>query len=192
MHHVSICLTVISLFWILTGCEKTKSPQSSDGKNSSPKLEAARPGLDTPVKHDGLQVYVHSAKVEQVPLQYKDKNDGKTTGEVLIIRFDLENLSANKKVDYQSWADAPELRPSEYASLHDNFGNGYKIIKVFPSHPVDSVSSESEPIHPGKTVKDAIMFEKPIPGATHLDLDLPAKNFGGDGVVRFRLPVPKK
>jgi hypothetical protein len=49
-------------------------------------------------------------------------------------------------------------------------------------------------IHPGKPVKDALVFEKPIEAATFLFLELPAKNYNGEGMIRFRIqlkPIPE-
>jgi hypothetical protein len=44
-------------------------------------------------------------------------------------------------------------------------------------------------VYPNKPVTDVLVFELPLDTATHLDLELPATNYGGKGMIRFRIPM---
>ncbi len=55
------------------------------------------------------------------------------------------------------------------------------------SKPEGRVDRES--IYPGKAITDVLIFELPVENAEHLDLELPAENFGGTGMVRLRIPA---
>jgi hypothetical protein len=76
----------------------------------------------------------------------------------------------------------------DYATLEDNFGNTYKRINFgFSSNPVGAVE-RSESIYPNKSVSDVLVFEMPIDTIEYLRLELPAKNFGGTGMLRLEIP----
>ena len=87
-----------------------------------------------------------------------------------------------------------------YATLKDNFGNGYKQVHFeFGTVPIGAVenyeaihpATKEPPTRPDGSLRgsDVLVFECAIPTATHLELDLPAANFGADGIVRFRFPL---
>jgi hypothetical protein len=84
-----------------------------------------------------------------------------------------------------SWIkfDAFALTPT----LTDNFGNGYKQVNFGLGSRVDG-QVHSESIYPGKAISDLLVFEKPLDTAQYLLLELPAKNFGGQGRLRFKIP----
>ena len=44
-------------------------------------------------------------------------------------------------------------------------------------------------IYPSKKQVDVLVFEPPIDTAKHLDLEMPATNYGSEGMVRFRIPI---
>ena len=106
-----------------------------------------------------------------------------------MIKLELLNTNPTKKVEYHSWAGKDISFDRDFASLKDNFGNRYKRITFgFASKPVGAVE-RSESIYPNKSVSDLLVFEVPLDTATHLDLELPAKNYGSEGMVRFRIPI---
>ena len=73
-------------------------------------------------------------------------------------------------------------------TLRDNFGNSYARWSFsYGSGPVGRIESGS--IYPGKAVTDIVVFEVPVNKVEYLDLELPAKNGGGDGMFRIRIPA---
>jgi hypothetical protein len=76
----------------------------------------------------------------------------------------------------------------DYATLRDNFGNGYRRIDFgLTAYPVGSVE-RSESIYYNKPITDVLVFERPIDTFEYLELELPAQNFGSQGLLRFRIP----
>jgi hypothetical protein len=47
------------------------------------------------------------------------------------------------------------------------------------------------PAYSDKPVTDVLVFERPVPAAKVLFLELPGENVGGNGLARFRIPVAK-
>lgn len=76
----------------------------------------------------------------------------------------------------------------DFATLRDNFGNSYKRIHFGIGTRVVDAVERSESLYPGKSLKDVVVFELPIDTAQYLNLELPAINFGGEGMIRFRIP----
>ncbi len=79
---------------------------------------------------------------------------------------------------------------SDAAILTDNNNNAYKRIAVTPDF--DSKYSQAETsIYPNDTFSDLLVFERPVANNQWLHLELPAKNFGGSGLIRFEIPSSK-
>jgi hypothetical protein len=109
--------------------------------------------------------------------------------DLLIVRLDLLNTNQTKKVEYYSWAGTDFSLGRDYATLKDNFGNRYKRVGFgLGTHPVGAVEG-SDSLYPNKPLTDVLVFEAPLDAATYLDLELPAKNYGGEGMIRFRIPM---
>lgn len=146
---------------------------------------------DTPVKQGDVQIQVARAKVDYVlvndPTSMSDE-PARSNDPQLIITIELRNLSITRKLDYRTWAGRSISFERDFATLEDNFGNSYKRVNFgFMSTPV--ARTESSSIFPKKTITDVLIFEPPIDAAIHLDLELPAKNFGGTGMIRIRIPM---
>jgi hypothetical protein len=123
----------------------------------------------------------------------------------------LHNRSDQRKYDYLSWTgpgidlnDAvhsqnpmatlrkltqgaqSEMRPQ----LADNFGNRYEQhIGASTDYLLGGGGPETESIRPGESIEDTILFEEPVAKADQLRLQLPARYFGGEGVIRFEIPA---
>jgi hypothetical protein len=153
---------------------------------STPESEWA--SADTPVRQGDVQVKVKSVKVGQVPLKdLMDGGEGRSEDALLSIQLEVKNLSETKKVDYRTWGGGSVFFGTRIG-LTDNFDNRYKLVNFgFGSEVVGAVESES--VYPGKSITDVIVFEKPIEKVEFLNLELPAEQFGGSGMLRIRIPA---
>lgn len=151
-----------------------------------PEIEWA--SAETPVKQGDVQVQVKGVRVGKVPLKERiGDSNGESKDVLLMIDIEVANVGETKKLDYRSWGG----RASSFGtrtSLTDNFDNKYKVVNFgFSSEVVGSVQSES--VYPGKSIRDVLVFEEPIGKVEYLNLELPASQFGGDGMLRIRIPA---
>lgn len=167
---------------------------SLDPPNSSePSTEKTAPGEEwgdaqNAVQQGDLQLRVTKVSIGQVPLKDSFRDDSESKDELLMVSVELTNINATKKMNYNSWSGKDISFDRDYATLEDNFGNTYKRINFgFSSNPVGAVE-RSESIYPNKSVSDVLVFEMPIDTIEYLRLELPAKNFGGTGMLRLEIP----
>jgi hypothetical protein len=73
-------------------------------------------------------------------------------------------------------------------SLTDNFDNRYKVVSFGFCSKVKG-AAESDSVYPGKAIQDVLVFEEPVGKVEYLNLELPAENFGGTGMMRIRIPA---
>jgi hypothetical protein len=104
-------------------------------------------------------------------------------------------------VEYHSWSLGRSVSPGYgYATLKDNFGNAYKQSIFGLGTILHGAAGSYEAIHPTQKEvpkrkdgmpqgADILVFEPPIDTAVYLDLEMPAKNIGGEEVIRFRIPM---
>lgn len=81
----------------------------------------------------------------------------------------------------------PEPIATDSSLIQDNFQNKYRKYEKSESD-YDS-DSRTISIYPGKEFQDYLAFEAPIKNIQWLHLELPAKNFGGEGMIRFEIPA---
>ena len=97
----------------------------------------------------------------------------------LNIIVNIENLNSTKIVKYEGWSSVGKV------FLSDNFGNIYNEDRdLFTPPPISEY-----PLYPNKKINDFLSFLKPVENIQWLHLELPAKNFGGSGMVRFEIPA---
>ncbi len=144
---------------------------------------------DNAVRHGDLQVKIASASIGKVALKDVIREAAVSEKEFLIVKLELLNLNTTKKVEYYTWSGKDISFDRDYATLKDDFGNGYKRIGFgFGSYPIGAVEKYAS-VHPFKTLTEVLVFEVPIATATYVVLELPAKNYGAEGVIRFRIPM---
>jgi hypothetical protein len=98
------------------------------------------------------------------------------------------NSNPTKELEYQSWSGKDFSFDRDYATIRDNFDNSYKRINFgLGSYPVGGIE-RSESIYPNKSLTDVLLLEAPLDTIEFLRLELPAKNFGGTGMLRLRIP----
>lgn len=105
------------------------------------------------------------------------------TGPCLTLAVSVSNLSTTKKVDFETWRGM--------AALTDDNDNRYKQISVTPASNLLDTDPDSVSIHPQKNYFDRVVFEVPIRNFKSLHLKLPARNFGGSGMLRFEIPASR-
>lgn len=98
----------------------------------------------------------------------------------------VENHSATKLRVYKTWrGDLMELKVSP-AVLTDNLGNVYRRITFgLGTMPFGGVGDVS--IYPGETIRDVLVFERPVDAATKFTLKLPREALGDTGSLEFEL-----
>jgi hypothetical protein len=112
-----------------------------------------------------------------------------TQDQFFTIYLAVANLSSTKKLDFQTWRGAPSGIGDGSAQLTDINGNDYKLINITPSQENGNSYPDSISIYPQKEVHDAVVFELPVENIEWLRLELPAENFGSDGMLRFEIPM---
>ena len=139
------------------------------------------------VRQGDVQVRITAVAVGKVELKdmFGEKEESK--GAFLKIGVEVTNLSAAKKIDFRTWRGTGFSFGGEFAALTDDHQNSYKRVSFGSSSPAGGVESES--IYPEKAIADVLVFEVPVAAATSLRLQLPAGNFGGEGMLRFEIPA---
>jgi hypothetical protein len=156
-------------------------------KESEPKWTPS----DKAVVHGDLQIQITKTAIGKVPLKEIFHEGATSQDDLLMVTLALLNKNPTKKVEYHSWAGKDISFDRDYATLADNFENTYKRIGFgISSYPIGAVE-RSVSIYPNKVVTDVLVFQVPLDNATYLDLELPAKNFDSEGMIRFRIPMKK-
>jgi len=142
-----------------------------------------------PARLGDVEVKVLSAKVAPPVTSRGQTGEGESGKPQLILTVEVSNRSQNRKIEYQTWAGAEMSFERDYATLEDNFANSYKRIRfgIFDGFPVGRVHSDS--IYPGKSLSDVLVFEPPLEKFQHLDLEMPARNVGTEGLFKIRIPA---
>lgn len=186
---------LLALFWlggihgVIQSIDKTREKEDKAGKKGEAAVERPAWAPTETIKKGDLRVQVVSASIGKVPLKDIHKKSSSSKDDLLMIKLELLNTNPTKKVNYRTWAGRAIAFERDYATVEDNFGNSYNRVGFgFGTHPVGAVEG-SISIYPSKSINDTLVFEAPLDTATHLDLELPAKNYGGDGKVRFRIPM---
>lgn len=139
------------------------------------------------VRQGAVQVQITGVTVGKLSFKDMFGVTKQSADKLLIITVVVSNISTGKKIDFSTWRGADFSAGRDFASLSDDNQNGYKRIDLgMNAKPIGSVDSAS--IYPGKAITDVLVFEKPIDTAKWVHLELPAKNFGGDGMIRFEVP----
>lgn len=141
------------------------------------------------VRQGDIELRVTRVLAGKVPLRSGfDEGESSSKDNLLAIHLEMVNRSQNKKLEYRSWLGRDIAFSRDYATLRDNFGNTYKRISFGFSTEIVG-HTESESIYPGKSLGDVLVFELPIDTAEYLRLELPAENFGGEGMLRLQIPA---
>jgi hypothetical protein len=140
------------------------------------------------VQQDNFQVKIAQVSVGKVPIRDFNSNTI-SKNDLLMVKMELLNKNPTKKVEYHSWMNERDFTVSRnYAALKDNFANNYDMVSFGLGTYPDGAVRGSASIYPDKPVTDILVFEIPLESIEYLRLELPAKNFGGTGMLRFQIP----
>lgn len=142
-----------------------------------------------PLQLGSVQLQITEVRVGQVPL-YNDifKEDSWSEAELLMIRVYVTNSSSSAQFDYSGWmSEVASLRKID-AALTDDLGNSYSLVSFGTARHVKHATTW-EPLQPGESVADAVVFEAPVDGATHFNLTLSARGCDTEDEFRFRIPA---
>lgn len=186
-----VCLLSVFIAFAITGglaaafqkalTEGKKTNQETESKSTNQKAsEVEEWSKSMTVKQGDIEVSVTGPHIG--PVQYLDSlNRPQVTDEQYsMIQIFIKNLSTTKKIDFETWRGA--------ASLTDNNGNNYKQISITPNWNLTPIS-DSVSIYPQTEQIDNIAFELPVGNIEWLHLELPAEKFGGNGMLRFEIPM---
>lgn len=99
----------------------------------------------------------------------------------------IKNTSDTKKREYVSWCASFPSRTKGFASVVDNFGNGYKRIR-FNIGATPKGHTEGDSIYPNAALMDVLAFEPLTDNATFVDIKLPLRNISdSDEELSFRV-----
>ena len=176
---------------VVPSMDNVSTPTQDAVTAQTPQDEIAEPAIEwasaeSAVMQDDVQIRITSVQVGKVTLRSTFGTPGSSKEEFLAIAVELTNLSETKKLEYKTWAGGGLRYARDLAALCDNFDNTYKRIG-FTDLPEGRTESAS--IYPGKSIIDVLVFESPLETVEHLDLQLPGKGFGGDGMIRLRIPA---
>lgn len=213
---VLVCLIAVLIAFAITGrCAKAVSDVVENGQRTnqavvpatspsnkvspsvfSPKTDNQPPLVPTvewtnaasAVKQGDVQIQLKKVTVGKVLLKGMMGGTEQSQDELLAVTIVISNMSAGKKIDFSSWNGKDFSLERNFASMSDDNQNIYKRINFgMSSAPVGAVDRAS--IYPSKEISDVLVFEKPVDVAKWLHLELPANNFGGDGIIRFEIPA---
>jgi hypothetical protein len=149
---------------------------------------AAWVSANQPLKIGDVQVRVVSATVGKIRMKGSLADGYESADSYLKLVIEVSNSSQDRKLDFASWMGSDFSISRDYASVRDNHNNLYKRIDFgFTTRAEGQIDRES--LYPGKSVRDVLVFEPPIRNVEYLRLELPAKNFGEDGMIRFQIPA---
>lgn len=161
----------------------TKPPLPPVPEKSDPEVTWA----PQPVVVGDVKITIASATVGIVPLRQVTGDRSNSERRHLCICVKIENLTANRKINYRSFGGTHFGVQEEVATLHDNFGNPYDHIKFkLLAEPVGGVQEGS--IYPRSLISDVLVFEEPIDGIEYLELRFPLVCVGSVGSKVVRIP----
>jgi hypothetical protein len=170
------------------GDSNRPSAAKANSKAEKPEPKITWNDASKPLRIGDVQVEIKTLKVGPVHLKDMFGEAKISTDSLLMINVEVTNLSAGKKLDFKTWRGEQFSFDKTFASLTDDNDNTYKRINFGSTVKIDP-SVDIASVYPGKGVTDVLVFESPVETAKWLHLELPAKNFNGEGVVRFDIPA---
>ncbi len=134
-----------------------------------------------------VEAKVISTQIKYVKLKDVIGDENESSELHIVISIRVNNLSSTKKIDYSSWAGRDIFLGDDTAHLSDNLGNVYRPITFGYFDEIVGQIREAS-IYPNKTLVDHLVFEVPVEGVQHLQLEMPGGNVGAEGKFKFRIP----
>ena len=159
-----------------------------DGATPSPASPGPLP-IGMGRQWDDRTLKVIAVKIDTVPLK-SVTGDSRSQDKFLTIVVEASNTSAfaDREITYTTLRGVSSSRDRTYASLSDSKGKFYKRISFGPeTHPSGGVH-RSAPLAGSESVRDILIFERPVEGAGPYRLELPLRNLGGVGAACWEIP----
>jgi hypothetical protein len=148
----------------------------------------ADPPSTATIKHqNNPDIAVSVARAEIAFPMYRDSTGRQHAGDETCLEVFVTILNNSQVRKYVSWSETPRT-----VTLKDEHGNSYRMstfgdgAKVFWEKEPGSgkgyfTQIGADSIHPGKSLTDVLVFEKPIAAAKTLTLALPGWNLRQEG-----------
>jgi hypothetical protein len=186
-----VCLVSFAIISLACGSGKDDAGPRPVGGEDATKRTGGDPdtpadkweGVDTAYIIGGLQVTLRNPMIAKVPLFVGPDPVGESTDAFFVVNVELRSADPGKRFNYETWAKG---KPT----LKDDLGNRYSQITQWKSsgvHPLGRV--ETGTVYSDKNLTDILVFERPVPAATRLELELPATQFGEGRAYRFRMKL---
>jgi hypothetical protein len=184
---------------VIAASEKVKTENAANGlakdvkqnaNNQMPGEEPAKAENDL-IDAVGKVAVVGDVKIKIISAEIdfvigKKFKEFKSEEKLMKITVQVTNANPNRKVEFEGWGKH-DFSFDDSPSLNDNFKNSYKIINFGLGARVDGqVGVES--LYPEKPLTDLLVFEAPLGNMEYLVLELPNKNIGGKGSLKFKIP----
>jgi hypothetical protein len=136
--------------------------------------------------HGDAQVRVTSVTIGPVEMDMENGDVEKSATDNLIVRLVIKNTSPDgKEIDYKGWRTKSKL-DRDAATLRDN--GLFTYPPAILNRPVKGQVRSTQPIKPGESLEDVLVYHAPRNNPNDLRLELPATAFGGIGTIKFRIP----
>lgn len=178
---VSLC---VSLAMVLA-CAGGK-PASTIKPDSAPAATKIVP-FGSKITIGGVELSLQAPQVGRIAGTHLGQ-PGKSEDEHFSVKVRLHNRDTTGKREYTSWNFQRAFGSN--ATLTDDLGNLYKLVRFeMFSEVVGQIKRAS--LYDDKPVSDLLIFQRPIPRAKVLILELPLTRCGGEGAVKFHIPAEK-
>jgi hypothetical protein len=176
------CVMLVNSINRDVAAKKMQRAAKGGGDDSTPESGGTSVKPNAPVQFQDVTVTIKEIILDKVPLRDIMNQKTTSTDKAVRIVLTIRNNSQTKKIDYSSWRG--NFRSD--STFKDNLGNTYKGIEFGITAIVGAVSSSAS-IHPGDTITDIIVFERPVDKATSFTLELKGENVGAKTDLKLTL-----
>jgi len=130
-----------------------------------------------------IRLRVTTVWIDDVRMLFRGEKAG-VAEDVLVIQYEVENIADKGIVSFFGWGPQNAKPGEPVAVLTDNNGRVYRRLVL------EAVEGQAEArlLDPGKRASDRLLFAAPDDKAEFFRVELPAKNFNGEGTLRLQIP----
>ncbi len=145
--------------------------------------------IGLPVRAGDAIVTLTAVEIRGIPLINIDGSAGESAHRLCEVFLSIHDASATRILHYHTWRG--DVLGNHQGSLGDDAGNYYRQCNFGVGVKLRGQSRQTADVYPGKTVRDVLVFERPVAAAEVLQLRLPGGNIGWNHSLRFRFPARK-
>lgn len=157
----------------------TKAPPSPGDAAAKSWIDASRSAW----KSGDVAVKVKSVAIARAKTIDAAQRVADTQEDYLLVRLELASQNSARKIEFAGWG----FRGPE-PEMVDDLNNKYALQKA-PNGGVFEGQVRSKSIYPDQALDYVLVFERPVPKAKALRLQLPAIAFGGQGTGYVEIPM---